>query len=155
MRRQENRERGSSAVESGLTLAGVAVFLTPLLFYMGLQLRQAMNAPCDTSAVACADAAKRFGRGGGTGGGGPAAAARAAAARAAAAPVRASPTVALQGRVITHPGRRLGRVRQPDVPHPAAQDTRATCTVTFADGHTRDYRVRWTDNAGSIRLTPH
>jgi hypothetical protein len=34
------------------------------------------------------------------------------------------------------------------------RNSTAMCTVTFADGHTRDYQVRWLDDAGTIRVSP-
>ena len=152
MRRQENRERGSSAVESGLTLAGVAVFLTPLIFYMGLQLREAMNAPCDTSSVACADpgadsAMGGGGTGGGTGGGGTGGGGTGG------GPGPGDPTVTLQGRVVTVVGG-ASAVCDSQTTATPPRNTTATCTVTFADGRTRDYRIRWLDDAGTIRVSP-
>ena len=86
MRSHGNRERGSSA-SSGLTLAGVAVFLTPFLFYLGVQVRQGLDAPCDSSTVVgCSYDTGGSAPGGGAGGGG-------------AGP--GDPTVTLQGRVVT------------------------------------------------------
>jgi hypothetical protein len=169
VRSRENRERGSSAVESGLTLAGVAVFLTPLLFYMGWQVRQALNAPCDASSVACADVAASSatgggggggtggggtggggtgggGTGGGTGGSGPGSGGSGP------GPGPSDPTVVLQGRVVTMLGA-ASAVCDGQTTLTPPRNTRAICTVTFPDGQTRDYRVRWTDNSGSIRLT--
>jgi hypothetical protein len=134
VRSQGNRERGSSAVESGLTLAGVAVFLTPFLFYLGVQVRQGLDAPCDSSTVVgCSYDSGGSAPGGGAGPG--------------------DPTVALQGRVVTILGA-ASAVCDGQTTLTPPRDARATCTVTFADGHTRDYRVRWTDDAGSIRVTP-
>jgi hypothetical protein len=117
-------------------VAGVAVFLTPFLFYLGVQVRQGLDAPCDSSTVVdCSDDAGGSAPGGGGSGPG-------------------DPTVALQGRVVTILGA-ASAVCDGQTTLTPPRNTRATCTVTFADGHTRDYRVRWTDDAGSIHLLPH
>ena len=154
MRSQGNHERGSSAVESGLTLAGVAVFLTPLLFYLGVQARQGLGAPCDSSAlVGCSDDAGGSG-GGGSGGGGSGGGGSGGGGSGGGGSGPGDPTVALQGRVVTILGA-ASAVCDGQTTLTPPRNTRATCTVTFPDGHTRDYRVRWTDDAGSIHLSPH
>jgi hypothetical protein len=137
VRRQENRERGSSAVESGLTLAGVAVFLTPLIFYMGLQIRQALEAPCDPAVVACADTSGGSSGGGSGGSGGSGS---------------GDPTTALQGRVVTILGA-ASAVCDSQTTSTPPRGTVATCTVTYPDGRSRAYRIRWLDDVGSIRVT--
>src|SRR3954454_12319034 len=144
VRSRENRERGSSAVESGLTVAGVAVFLTPFLFYLGMQVRQGLDAPCDTGPVACAEAADGSATDPGPGPGpgpGPAPS------------PGPDPTVTLQGRVPTVVAGAWA-VCDGQTTLTPARNTTATCTVTFADGRTRDYLIRWLDDAGSIRMSP-
>ena len=34
------------------------------------------------------------------------------------------------------------------------RNTTAMCTVTLSDGRTRDYKIRWLDDAGSIKVSP-
>ena len=124
VRRQGSRERGSSAVESGLTVAGVAVFLTPFLFYFGMQVRQGLDAPCDSSSVVdCSDDAGGSAPGGGSGGGGPGS---------------GDPTVALQGRVVTIVAAASAVCDGQSTLAPP-RNTTAPCTVTFADGRIPDY----------------
>jgi Flp pilus assembly pilin Flp len=143
VRTNRPNDRGGSAIEVGLLLAGMSVVMLPALVFLAHAVNGALAAPCVAMGNStCADQSG----GGGSGGGGSGGAV-------------GTPTQQLEAVVaaqVPDPGGGSSQVRcnHQSTTQPPRGST-AHCRVKFpSNGQTRIYSVTWVDDAGTIQVVP-
>jgi Flp pilus assembly pilin Flp len=145
VREDRLRDRGGSAIEVALLLAGMTVVLLPALVLLGHVVYGGFAAPCAAMGNDNCDAQSGGGSSGGGGGSGGGSA--------------GTPTQQLEALVaaqVPDPGGGSSKAKcnHQNSSHPP-RGSKANCNVKFSsNGQTRTYSVTWVDDAGAIQIVP-
>jgi Flp pilus assembly pilin Flp len=144
VRKNRPRDRGGSAIEVALLLAGMSVVMLPALVLLGHAVNDALASPCVAMSNSTCDAQSGGASSGGGGSGGG---------------VTGTPTQQLEALVaaqVPDPGGGSSTVRcnHQSTTHPPRGST-AHCNVKFpSNGRTQAYSVLWVDDVGTIQVVP-